>query len=307
MVRRARSSPASAMNSPLSERERATALQVETAVLQRIEADDLLLPSLPSVVLKAMALLGRDGAALADVATVIEPDPVVAARLLRLANSAALASRQPATTILHAVTRMGVAPLRAFLIEISASAVFTSRDPAINAACAGLWEHSVAVGILARDLVTLSGATDPETVYLGGLLHDIGKPIVAAMLLEAEQRLLGRQTISWFGSGTWVRLVQHTHRRVGVALARRWQLPATVAAAVGQAGSSYESENFLCATNLVRLANAQVKAMGMYVGTVDDKLCESQVALGSVMIGIDQKQIEAACDGLGERVRRRMV
>jgi putative nucleotidyltransferase with HDIG domain len=294
------------MNSPLSERERATALQVESAVLKRIESDDLLLPSLPSVVLKAMALLGREGAALADVATVIEPDPVVAARLVCLANSAALASRQPATTILHAVTRLGAAPLRAFLIEISASAVFSSRDPAINEACAGLWEHSLAVGILARDLVTLSGATDPETVYLGGLLHDIGKPIVAAMLLEAEQRLLGRQTIGWFGSDTWVRLVQNTHRRVGVALARRWQLPATVATAVEQAGS-YDTENFLCATNLVRLANAQVKVMGMYVGDVDDQACQSLVALGSVMIGVDPKQIEAACDGLGDRVRRRLV
>ena len=55
--------------------------------------------------------------------------------------------------------------------------------------------------MLARDVVAFSNSGAPDFGYLGGLLHDIGKPVVAAMLLEAEKAILGaKSSVTWIGS-----------------------------------------------------------------------------------------------------------
>src|SRR6185503_16437383 len=93
-------------------------------------------------------------------------------------------------SVLQAVTRFVVQKLRTFLIEASARKVFESRDARIAEASRGVWEHSLAVAIMARDVAAFANCGAPEFGYLGGLLHDVGKPIVAAMLLEAEKSIL---------------------------------------------------------------------------------------------------------------------
>jgi HD-like signal output (HDOD) protein len=62
---------------------------------------------------------------------VIEQDPVLAAGLIRLANSAAFATREPVRSVLSSVTKMGIAKLKTFLFEASANQLFESRDERI--------------------------------------------------------------------------------------------------------------------------------------------------------------------------------
>jgi len=160
--------------------------QMEKIVINRISNDQLVLPPMPAVALKVLTLLKNPDFSLKEAATTIERDPILTVQVLKAANSAAMGSRDPIQSVLQAVTRFGVQKLRTFLIEMSARKIFESRDARIVEAARGVWEHSLAVAMLARDVVAFSNSGAPDFGYLGGLLHDIGKPIVAAMLLEAE-------------------------------------------------------------------------------------------------------------------------
>ena len=122
---------------------------------------------------------------------------MLAAQVLKLCNSAAMATREPCKTISQAVSRLGSKNLRNTLMEISARRLFESHDPKMAATVKALWEHSRAVAQLAQRVAVVSGAADPDTAYLAGLLHDVGKPVVATMLLEAESQITQRNPKLW--------------------------------------------------------------------------------------------------------------
>ena len=81
--------------------------QLELIVKSRIEKDSLTLPALPAVAFKALELTHAPEFSMQQVASLIEKDPVLAAQLLKLCNSAAMATREPCKSISQAVARLG--------------------------------------------------------------------------------------------------------------------------------------------------------------------------------------------------------
>jgi putative nucleotidyltransferase with HDIG domain len=280
--------------------------QLEAIVHKRISTNTLVLPSLPTVALKCLNLLRSPNFAIKDAAAIVEKDPLLAAQVLRVANSAALATREPAKTILAALGRLGLDKLRTVLVEASAHKVFESKDQRIAGACRGVWEHSLAVASLARDILALGGgAGEPDVAYLAGLLHDIGKPVVAALLLEAERMSSGGFSAhkgGWIESGAWISVIQSTHRKVGVALAEKWELPEAVVKAIRDCGD-YDAADRGCAANTVRFANAVAKREGLYVGPVDHDDNGALIMVGSSLLGFDEDFLKRVCQGLKDRMR----
>jgi putative nucleotidyltransferase with HDIG domain len=194
-----------------------------------------------------------------------------------------------------------------FLLESSARKVFESRDQHIAEACRAVWEHSVAVALVTREVVTFSNGSDPELGYLAGLLHDVGKPVVAAMLLEAEKSVLGNKPMArWIQSSSWIQVIQRVHRRVGVELAERWQLPEAIRDAIRDC-AEYDSANRESAANAVRFANALVKRAGIYAGEVATDDVEALIMIGRSLLQIDDGVTEKLTFGLRERVQQQIA
>jgi len=281
--------------------------QMEKIVLSRIGSDQLVLPPMPAVALKCLTLLKDPEFSLKEAATLIERDPILTVQVLKLANSAAMATREPVHSVLQAVTRFGVQKLRTFLIEVSARKVFESRDARIVEAARGVWEHSLAVAILARDVVAFSNSGAPDFGYLGGLLHDIGKPIVAAMLLEAEKAILGsKASVQWIGSAEWIGIIQRIHRQVGVALAKKWEVAEPVYRSIKDC-DEYDNSDRLSVANAVRFANAVTKQQGLYVGPVVADDIDALVMIGRSLLGLEADVLPRLTDGLKAKVRDQMT
>jgi putative nucleotidyltransferase with HDIG domain len=275
--------------------------QLEAIVTRRIASDQLVLPPFPVVASKCLNLLRLPDFDLPEAALIIETDPILAARLLRLANSAAMGGRGTMTTIIAAVTRLGAQKLRAFLVEASAARLFESNDRRIVEASRGLWAHSVAVAAVSRDLMSIRGGGDPEMAYLGGLLHDIGKPIIASMLLDAERSLAQTSKHArWITGDDWIAVVQRTHRKVGLQLVEHWDLPTEVRAAVRDCGE-YDGNDRLSVANVVRFANALVKRRGIYVGAIDKDENDAMIMIGQSLLDVDDQAIERATKVLSKR------
>jgi putative nucleotidyltransferase with HDIG domain len=277
------------------------AAELEGILVKRIQADQLFLPTMPAVATKVMEILRDPDAGMKEAAAVMEKDPVLAARTLRMATSAAFAGGTKKVTLLEALARLGTKALKGLLVEASAQKLFVSRNPQINESLRALWEHSVAVGIVARDVLALTGATDSDSAYLAGLLHDIGKPVVASVLLELERQLTEVYQRNWIDSGEWLEVVGKVHRPIGVAIAEKWQLPASITACIRDAGE-YDKGERHSLPNAVCFSNALAKKTGIYAGRVDADDNDALIMIGRSAIGISDDILRTLTKGLRERV-----
>lgn len=265
--------------------------RVVANVLSRITQGTFVLPSMPAAAFDCLELLRQPDFSVTDATSVIEDDVALAARVLAVTNSAAFGGRAKVRSIGKAVARLGAANLRLVLFEAMAIPIYDSKDPRIRQACLAIWHHSRAVADCARRLAVVTNAGDPGEAYLAGLLHDIGKPIIASLLVGAEHRIIGRQTGFWLEAETWLDVVQGAHRAAGVALAREWKLPEAVLATAANC-STYEDGAPRSVSNCVRLANAIAKKAGVYVGRSDPAEVADLVLAGQVLLALDDTQLD---------------
>jgi putative nucleotidyltransferase with HDIG domain len=284
---------------------REMATRVEESVLAAIENSGLELPTMPMVAARALTMLGRDDFSFPQIATLIETDPIVAARLIRLSHSAAFASLSRFDSVLTCVTRLGAQELRLFLVETAVHHVLESRDPCIAQMCRDLWRHSLAVAIVSRDLASAVHALHPDSAYLGGLLHDVGRPVLAATLLDAEQRLLGTRVQRWIMPSAWLTIISGKHRSVGVAIARKWGLPDLVTHAIRDS-ADYDMGDRFATANVVLLADTLTKREGIFVGPVNAGEIERLLSLGKQLLSVDDALVERLVADLGNRVASRI-
>ncbi len=290
------------MSTPVADR---LAQEAQTILEKRIADNQLNLPPPPAMVMKAMALLRDPSFSPKDAASLIERDAVIAARVLRAANAVQHGGTERARSLPQVLTRLGPERLRAALVEASAHRLFESRDQRIVDATRGMWEHSLGVAMLSRDVAALCGVAETEAAYLAGLLHDIGKPVVAWLLLEAEKSVVGTRTNVWIDPEVWIDVVNRVHRPVGLALVTKWGFPESVTSAI-QDCNEYNGGDRLSVPNCVRFANAITKREGVYVGKTDPSDVDALVMIGRSLLGIDDSVIQRLSSGLGERVRMLM-
>jgi HD-like signal output (HDOD) protein len=260
-------------------------------ILGRIDQGTLPLPSIPVAAMTCLALLRRADFSMSEAAGVIEQDPTLALRVLAVSHSVAFCAKQKARTVLQSVTQLGASNLRLVLFEAMAAPIYESSDPRIRNACRALWQHSRAVASCARLGAIRTRVGDPAEAYLGGLLHDIGKPIVASLLVKAEHRLIGQQTELWLEPDAWLDVVHAIHRTVGIALVRKWELVDTVVSSVANS-STYEQGAPASIVDCVRLANALAKQEDVYAGPFDPSSVDEAVRLGKEVLDLDDDAIE---------------
>ena len=267
-------------------RPRRAAAALARFVLEGIHAGNLQLPSLPTAALRCIELLRNPKCTNAGIVDVLNRDPLLASQVIGRANAAISPGAAPVRTMDQAIARIGMRPLGTLLIEVSTRRVFESRDPGIRAAFQSLWDHSVAVAQVAQALGKRLKA-DADLCYLAGLLHDVGKPVVAAVLLEAERVAATKQNV-WHSRDTWLELVSACHREVGFAMARAWQLPDEVLFAIARS-DRYSIDGTPSPVNLVCLANALVKRAGVYTRAVEEAEVAQIIAEGAELFKLSEE------------------
>ncbi len=272
--------------------------ELERIILARITAGRLVLPVMPLVATKCLAILRDPDFQQKKLVAQIETEPLLAALILRNAMSAAVG--MASANLDQAVGRLGVQTLKSLIVEFMTRELFRSSDTRIQQASKNVWVHSLAVAHLSRDIAALTGGIDSDVCYLAGLLHDVGKPVIAAMLLETEKQL-GKNMPGWMDASVWAATVEKCHRTVGTAIAAAWKLPEDVAAGIRDC-SDYDSANRKCVANVVRFANALAKREGFVTGEIDADDVDALIMVGRSMLGADDAIINRLAGGINERV-----
>lgn len=190
------------------------------------------LPPLPAVMLELQGVLQRRNFSADQVAGVIAKDPGLTAWLLKLVNSPYYGFSAKISTISRAVALVGTRQIQTLAIggALNSLAVLLPK---------GLldmdmfWRHSVAVGVVAQELWKLSGRTEPEQLFVSGILHDAGKlalAYAAPQIMGLLNRSYGKdaQPSYILEQG----LLDFDHARLGGMLLHRWNMPLPLVIAV---------------------------------------------------------------------------
>lgn len=148
------------------------------------------LPSPKGVALAIMEICRQDDASTADIARIVQTDPALAARLLRLANSAAMSSPRPIASIPDAILRLGLSTVRHTAMGFSLVDQY-QNGPCKHFDYARFWSHSLLMAVTMQTMGKLMRAASPDELFACGLMARIGclalatiHPVEYAELME---------------------------------------------------------------------------------------------------------------------------
>lgn len=190
------------------------------------------LPSLPAAALRLVELVQSEDVSLDQLAEVISTDPALAAKFLQVANSSFYARSQPAARVRDALVVLGLRAAKPLALGFSLVGQTRGADGS-GFDYTAFWSRSLLAATVARSVARASRAWDPEEAFLGGLLHGLG---VVAMARALASRYDAVYTSVGDDPAELVRREHEAfgfdHRQVGHALADRWLLPPSAAAAM---------------------------------------------------------------------------
>ena len=187
------------------------------------------LPSAPHVVSRLVSLTDAD-ADTRDLLAAIDRDPALTARILRTANSPFFAQTRSVTSVTRAVVVLGLPMIRNLTLGLTVWDATTSHLTPQQART--LWEHSLAVAHAAQFLATRTRLCAGGDAFTAGLLHDVGKMILAKQFPDAYRPLLTEAAMTPLLPESERAVVGHDHAEIGALLFERWRLPKVLVDAV---------------------------------------------------------------------------
>ena len=151
----------------------ANTLERPSASAGQLAAELKELISLPDVYLRLQQVMRSDEASMDKVAEVLTLDPALVARLLRIANNALYSFPSRVDTVSRAVNILGVRQVHDLVLATSVAKAFAGMDNAVLD-MRTFWYRSVQCGILARTLAEGAGMKGGESLFVRGLLYDLG-------------------------------------------------------------------------------------------------------------------------------------
>jgi len=244
------------------------------------------LPPFSPILNRLLASLAQEDVSFGELAELIEKDTVLAGNVLRLVNSALYGFQGTVNSVRHAVAILGIVKLRNTLLSFSVSRMWRNVAAPPGWSMAAFDLHSVATAILADFLVEMVPAPYPEGAFVAGLLHDLGKLLIATglpkehleirELFNARGRSMEECESSVMGA---------THAELSGAALEKWNLPKPIQEAVRFHHCPDEADSGqLHLSHVIRAANLIAADLGHALPPVrpdrNDAASEAAEALG---------------------------
>lgn len=196
------------------------------------------LPRRPQLLPQLMMALNDPTSTATKLAGIIGQDPVLAATLMRIANSAAHRRRlQPLESLERVVVKVGQEGLERLLSAALVQPVLALEERELRSFAGVLWRHARLASAAAADHARVVERIDPLPLQLGSLL-----PALASLLVLRALPALADAPLD---AGQRLQLLQASHYTVAAGIARRWELPESLATALeGEPGPAAHSLMF---------------------------------------------------------------
>jgi HD-like signal output (HDOD) protein len=169
------------------------------------------IPTLPSIVFELNKYLQNPETSIKKVSETIEKDQAMALKILRLVNSAFYGFQSKISNVQNAVVLLGYNAVRNSVVSLSVIKSFSSVLALEGFDIKDFWRHSLAVAVTGKSLALLSRSESSDNCFAAGLLHDIGKIILAQYFQDLFEKVwLASKKLIWPPSGSfpkvwWIR------------------------------------------------------------------------------------------------------
>ena len=186
-------------------------------VQAELDANRLVLPTLPDVALKVRDAVAKGDATSQELADMIVTDAALSARLMQVANSPLYRGAVEVNNIQMAVTRLGSSTIRTLITSLVMQQMFTPSSELLEKNFRETWEQGVNVSSISRALSAFVPHLNADEAMLAGLIHQIGKlPIL--MLVENIPEF--RDSPSRLE-----KLLEKAHPAIGKIIMDTWDFP----------------------------------------------------------------------------------
>jgi putative nucleotidyltransferase with HDIG domain len=210
------------------------------------------LPSPPVVVQRLQEVFSREEISGHDIAQVIETDQSFTARVLRLVNSPFYGFTRRIVSVEEAITMLGINSIKQLILTTSLLNTFKTGKQ--TSTLTNFWSHSLGVAVIAKHLAFRLDKDTQSEVFLGGILHDIGR----LFFLKFEpgrfdQFYVGQESMTGLDSET--AFFGMNHQTIGEMLAHKWNFPKSICAIIGHHHKPLESVDHVQMVAAINMAD----------------------------------------------------
>ncbi len=237
------------------------------------------LPSFPEIAVRIRKVLADSKSSLEQVVRIVGSEPALAARLLRIANSASLnRSGKPVTELRTAISRIGYNMVRSASLSFSMNQMRHDKKlAAFRHYLNDLWERSTSVAAYAYVLARDHSRVNPDEAMLTGMMHGIGKLYILTRATD-HPGLFG-------GDAELNEIIENWHAPIGKAILENWEFPEAMAQAVAdQANSTRDEDGAADLADVVAVA-ILIASYGTDIGGLELAL---QGHAGAKRLGLDE-------------------
>ncbi|MDA8093838.1 MAG: HDOD domain-containing protein [Betaproteobacteria bacterium] len=190
------------------------------------------LPSPPHTLLRLLETCNKEGVAVGDVAKILDKDAALATRVLALAHSPAYQQGARVRSLDQALMVLGLDAARGLALNASVYQVFSQLAGPFPIDLQSFWWHALLCASVAKLVAKREGYGHPDEAYVGGLLHDIGRLVLAANF-PGEFAGLAAGAPDGHGQAQAERAaLGASHPEVGAWLVARWEMQSFLADAI---------------------------------------------------------------------------
>jgi HD-like signal output (HDOD) protein len=273
---------------------------------QRIVESIGQLPALPTIMARLIAVVNSPDTSAEDAAELIEKDPALTTKVLRLANSAFYGMPRSVSSVSSSVVILGFNTLKSLVLGASVINLFPQKGEKSAFDRVRFWKHSIVCAMVARNIAQSIMSTaflDPQSAFCAGIMHDIGKLIFELFtpqdyakvcayskeknipILEAETSLLGT-----------------THAEIGRILADKWALPIDLEQTIVYHHAPQSAKSIGAIVPAIHLADSITH--GLNCGLWDEEALPSEWNLARSTLSINDAQYQAIVGSIKNEVEK---
>jgi len=240
------------------------------------------IPTLPVISTQILRLFRDENINLRQVEELVEKDPPLAAKILKIVNSSFYGLLNKISTIEHAIIILGLNEIRSVAIGFAIQSHFKSHSNSFEPA--RFWKHSIICSQIAKYLAKYFNVVDDGTYFLSGLIHDIGKLVIDQYFQEDFKTIIqyiAKNQCTF--SKAEKEILGVTHYQIAAKLLRQWNFPEKVIMQVFYHHAPWHDKNFTTESAILYLSNILTKINGFTCSSEEKPISSTDVMKPSIL------------------------
>ena len=252
------------------------------------------LPSIPEVASHVLNMVNNPDIDFKQVAAEISKDQALTTNLLKLCNSAYFSKGKEISSLDRAIVTLGIKEVKDAVLVIATRTVLDKVVMGYDLTKGMLWQHGVAVAMMAKKIAMLTGEkARADIAFTGGLIHDVGKTVLALFVQNVFKDIMNaveNQSLSFHSAEKAT--MGSEHQAIGEKVVEKWKCPEILKDIVRFHHQPFESsETNRKMVSIVHIANSVCLMAGIGIGS--DGLFHELSTEAIALTGLADVQLES--------------